>query len=54
MTHDEQVVLSLDGMVVFDGQGNTITALQPLTTRSEKVAQKRRALFRVIAGAEQD
>lgn len=51
LTHEEEMVLSLDAMMVFDAQGNSLTALVPLTSRSEQLAQERRASFRVIPGA---
>jgi hypothetical protein len=54
LTHEEQVVLNLDRMIVFDDQGNTITGLVPLTAQSEELAGHRRGLFRVIPGGKQD
>jgi len=50
LTHDEERILSLDRMLVFDRNGQPVTTLLPLTTDPEQIAQQRRAEFRLIQG----
>ncbi len=54
LTHDDEVTLVMERLVVFDPQGKTVTGLLPLTSESERTAEYRRGQFKVITGGKHD